>query len=63
MLKLYKKNRSDGGAEHQEAVANRLRGLSSVAHDLAGQTPEDLRRRLKGGRSERARGATVGASS
>jgi len=59
MMKLLRRKRSDGGAEHQEAVKSRVRSLTSVQHDFTGLRPEDVRRRLKGGRSEAAESTTA----
>ena len=56
MLKLWKRNRADGGSEHQEAVKSRVRNLTSVTHDLTvdDSSAEEIRNRLKGGRSHLA---------
>ena len=60
MLNFFKRNRADGGTEHQETVNSRVRGLTSVAHDLTDDAiAEEIRQKLNGGRSEFAsRGRT-----
>lgn len=56
MKNLIERYRSDGGADHQETVNTRVRGLTSISHELTEHDPENLRRRLNGGRSALANG-------
>lgn len=58
MKRLIQRYRSDGGADHQETVNTRVRGLTSVSHDLTGDDPATVRQRLNGGRSALASGPT-----
>ena len=56
MLKLFRTNRDKAAHDHQAAVNDRVRGLTSVAHQVVDdESAHEIRSRLKGGRSELAR--------
>lgn len=55
-VKRWFRRRAEGGTEHAAVVAHRVRSLTSFT--VASDDPQDIRRRLNGGRSQLAGLAT-----
>jgi hypothetical protein len=53
--------RAWGGADHRDAVKDRVRGLMSVTHEVDEVSPHAVRSKLNGGRSELAGAARIDA--
>ena len=61
-MKRWLRRRVDGGADHTAAVAHRVRSLISTTDLVDSDDPDEIRKRLNGGRSKLAGAATQEAS-